>query len=79
MSQHLALRHSAKRHTTKGLICDTQHNNALSHFAECRILFIIILNVIWLSNFMLSVVMLNVVMLSVIRLSAVAPSIYLDS
>ncbi len=40
------------------------------HYAECRILFIILLNVI-----MLSVVMVSVVMLSVIKLSVVEPFI----
>ncbi len=40
----------------------------LCHYAECRVLFITMLNVI-----MLSVVMLNVVMLSVVMLNVVAP------
>jgi len=38
-------------------------------YGECRILFIVMVNVI-----ILSVVMLNVVMLSVVMLSVVAPS-----
>ncbi len=41
--------------------------------AECRILFIIKLNVIMLSVIMLNVIMLSVVMLSVIILIVVAP------
>ncbi len=41
--------------------------------AECRILFIIKLNVIMLSVIMLNVVMLSVVMLNVVMLSVVAP------
>jgi hypothetical protein len=36
------------------------------HYAECRILFTFMLNVVLLSVIMLSVVMLNVVMLSVV-------------
>ncbi len=51
----------------KGLVYDTQYNNALHFaeccFAECRVLFTV----------MLSVIMLNVVMLSVVILSVVAP------
>jgi hypothetical protein len=41
-------------------ITDTRHNNALPS-SECRVLFIVMLNVI-----MLGVVMMNVVMLSVV-------------
>ena len=44
------------------------------HYAECRDLFIVMLNAIMLSVVMLSVVMLSVVMLSVVMLSVVAPS-----
>jgi hypothetical protein len=56
-------------------IKDTQHNKR-GHFteychAECRDLFIVMLNVIMLSVLMLSVVMLNVVMLSVVMLSVI--------
>jgi hypothetical protein len=36
------------------------------HYAECRVLLIVMLNVIMLSVTMLSVIMLSVVMLSVI-------------
>ena len=43
----------------------TQHNSVL-YYAECRVLFIILLSVIMLSVVMLSVVMLSVVMLSVV-------------
>jgi hypothetical protein len=49
----------------------TQHINALT-FAECRILFIIMLNVI-----LLSVVMLSVVMLSVLAQLSVALFVHL--
>ncbi len=50
----------------------------LSYYAEyrcadCRDLFIVMLNVIMLSVIMLSVVMLSVVILSVVMLSVVAP------
>ncbi len=46
---------------------DSQHNNAL-HYAECRVIFIVMLSVIVLNLIMLSVVMLNVVILSVVAL-----------
>jgi hypothetical protein len=45
------------------------------HYAECRILFTIMLNVVMLSVVMLSVVMLSVIMLSVIILSVVMLSV----
>jgi hypothetical protein len=55
-------------------ISDTQHNNALPcaerPYAECRILFTIMLSVIMLYVVMLSVNMLNVVMMSVVAPSA---------
>jgi len=41
------------------------------HYAECRVFFIVMLNVIVLSFVMLSVVILGVVMLSVIMLSVI--------
>ncbi len=41
----------------------------LCHYAECRILFIVMLNV-----FMLSVIMLSIVMLRIIMVSVVAPT-----
>jgi hypothetical protein len=41
----------------------------LCHYAECRVLFIIMLSVIMLSVVMLSVIMLSVVMLNVVMLS----------
>jgi hypothetical protein len=41
------------------------------HYAECRILFIVKLNVIMLSAVLLIVVMLNVVMLNVLLMSVV--------
>jgi hypothetical protein len=44
----------------------------LCHYAECRILFIIMQNVIMLSVTMLNIVMLSVIMLSVVMLSVVA-------
>jgi hypothetical protein len=46
-------------------INNSQNNYAL-HYAECLILFIVMLIVIMLNVFMLSVLMLNVVMLSVV-------------
>ena len=51
--------------------------NQLCHYAECNVLFIVMLNTIMLSvvvlnAFMLSLVMLNVVMPSVVMLSLVA-------
>ncbi len=52
------IQHNDTQH--KGCICDTQHNNAL-RYAECVILFNIILNV----NMMI-VVMVNAIMLSVV-------------
>jgi hypothetical protein len=49
---------------------DTQYNNAMPCpqccYADCRILFTIMLRVIMLNVIMLSVVMLNVVMLTVV-------------
>ncbi len=58
-------------------VSDTQHINALHH-AKCRVLFIIVLNVITLSFLMLAVIwpsflMLNVIKLSVVMLNVVAP------
>ncbi len=46
-------------------------NDVECHYAERRVLFIIILNVITLSVIMLSVIMLSVIILSVIMLSVV--------
>ncbi len=43
------------------------------HYAECRDLFIAMLNVVMLSVVMLNVVMLNVVMLNVVMLNVVTP------
>ncbi len=43
----------------------TLSNTALCHYAECRILFTILLNVIILSDVMLNAVMLSVILLSV--------------
>ena len=43
-------------------IIDTQHNSAL-HYAERRILFIVMLNAIMLNVIMLNVIMLNVIMI----------------
>ncbi len=43
-------------------ICDIQHNNNHAfRYAECRVLFMIMLNVTMLSVYMLKVVMLGVV------------------
>jgi hypothetical protein len=57
-------------------INDTQHNNAL-YYAECRILFIVMLIVIMLNFVILSVIMLSVIMLNVVTLSVVGPLILL--
>jgi hypothetical protein len=46
-------------------------NNAGYHYAECRILFIVMLNVVMLSAVMLNVVMVSAVMLNVVRLSVI--------
>jgi hypothetical protein len=43
------------------------------HIAECRVLFIVMLNVIMLIVVMLNVVMPSVAMLNVVMLSVVAP------
>ncbi len=69
-------------------IKDTQHNKR-SHFtecchAECRDLFIVMLNVIMLSFVMLTVIMLTVItlsiaMLSVVMLNVVAPCMTVTS
>jgi hypothetical protein len=60
-------------------ISDTQHNNALPcaerPYAECRILFTIMLSVIMLYVVMLSVIMLNIVMLRIIMLNIVMLSV----
>ncbi len=63
------------------LICGTQHSNTLylflyakSHYAKCRSLFIVMLNVmlmLMLSSIMLSVIMVSVGMFNVIILSVV--------
>ncbi len=70
----------------KGLKCDTTGvtlsitllwKYAEHHYAECCILFIIMLNVIMMCaiiQYVMGVVMLNVFMLSVVNQSAVAPS-----
>jgi hypothetical protein len=52
-TQHNDIQHNDTQH--KGLVCDTHHNSAL-HYAECRILFIVILGVIMLNATVLSVV-----------------------
>ncbi len=40
---------------------------SIVHYAECRILFIVMLNVVMLSDVLLSVIKLSVVMLSVVE------------
>ncbi len=45
----------------------------LFNYAECRVLFIIMQNVIILNVIVLSVVMLNIIMLSVVMLGVIAP------
>ncbi len=48
----------------------TQHNNNLQcHYAECRDVFIAMLNIIKLGVIVLNVVMLSVIMLSVMVLT----------
>jgi hypothetical protein len=64
-------------------INDTQHKQQLSItmlclYAECCVLFNVMLNVIALSVVMLNVIMLSVVMLSVIMLSVTVPLQILD-
>ncbi len=59
-------------------ISDTVRNIAL-HYAECCILFIVMLSVIMLSVIMLSVIMLSVIMLSVIMLSVIMLSVIMLS
>ncbi len=46
-----------------------------SHYAECRISFTIMLNVIMLSVIMLNVIMMSVIMMSVIMLSVIMLSV----
>jgi hypothetical protein len=57
------------------IINDTQFNNALHYSercnAECRILFVVLLNDVMLNVIMLNVIMLNVIILSVVLLSVV--------
>jgi hypothetical protein len=56
-------------------ISDTQHDNNMpcsdGRYAECHVLFTIMLSVIMLNVVMLSVIMLNIVILSVIMLNVV--------
>ncbi len=58
-------------------INDTQNNNLCYYgewqYAECRVLFIVMLSAIMLSVIMLSVIMLSVIMQSVIMLSVAVP------
>ncbi len=46
------------------------------HYAECCVLFIVLLNVVMPNVIMLNVVMLNVVMLNVIKLNVVMLSVF---
>jgi hypothetical protein len=55
-------------------INDSQHNNPL-HYAECRVLFIVMLSVVVLNLIMLSVIVLNLIMLSVVMLNVVILSV----
>ncbi len=48
-----------------------QVNYAGYHYAECRILFIVLLSIILMNAIMLNAIMLNVNMLSVIMLNVV--------
>jgi hypothetical protein len=45
------------------------YHSAESHYAQCRVLLIVMLNAVMQSVVMLSVIMLNAVMLNVIMLS----------
>jgi len=47
----------------------------LCHYAECRVLFIVMLNVIMLTVVILIVIMLNVIMLSVVMLNVILLSV----
>ncbi len=51
----------------KGLVYDIQLNNPLPFYAECRILFIVMLNVFMLSVIMLSVVAAHKMILLVVN------------
>jgi hypothetical protein len=55
----------------------TQHTSILPlfHYAECRVLCIIMLNVIMLNVIILNVIMLNVIILNVIMLNVVMLSV----
>ncbi len=55
-------------------ISDNQHK-FLFYYAECHILFTIMLNVTMLNVIMLNVIMLNVIMLNVIMLNVVMLSV----
>ncbi len=80
-NQHNDIQHNDIQHDDiepKGLICDTQNQqhsvstiafSIIWHYADSRILFIFLLNVI-----ILSANILNVIMLSVIRLNDASPS-----
>ncbi len=51
----------------------------LCHYAECRVLYFITLNLIMMSVVMLNVIILSVVMLNVIMWSVMAPQIQVFS
>ena len=54
----------------KGLICDTQHKTPY-HCAECRILFIVMVNVVMVNVVMVNVIMVNVIMVNVIMVNVI--------
>jgi hypothetical protein len=63
VTQHNDIQHDDTQH--KELLCDTQHNHCIEcSFAECRISFIVMLNIFILNVAMLSVVMLNALLCS---------------
>ncbi len=67
LSINTHLRHLALMPLSVATIC---------HYAECCVLFIVMLNVIMPNVIMLNVVMLNVVMLNVIMLNVVMLSVF---
>jgi hypothetical protein len=60
-------------------ITNTHHDNAQNYagcrYAECCVLFIVMMSVIMLKVIMLSVVMLNVIMVSVVMLNVILVSV----
>jgi hypothetical protein len=80
-TQHNDIQHTDTQHY--GLIYDNQHIRygitTVYHYAECRVLFVVKLNVVMLSVFTLSVIMLSVFTLSIVMPSVVMLSIFMLS